>query len=68
LDAYEAALPSFTFFKSGAASAYREVNAAAELSLLLEAESFVGMGRSTFSKFLSLRLRRRPSPGRVFTV
>ncbi|KAJ1445463.1 hypothetical protein M885DRAFT_549803 [Pelagophyceae sp. CCMP2097] len=67
-DAYRAQLPGLTFFKSGAASKYREVNAAAELSLLLEAECFVGLGRSTFSKFVALRLRRRPAPGRVWMV
>ena len=64
LDAYQDALPNFTFFKSGAASPYREVNAAAELSLLLNAESFIGLTQSTFSGFIERRLQRRPKQHR----
>ena len=59
LERYQRALPSLTFFSSGSRSRYREVNAAAELGVLLGARNFVGLWHSTFSKFAAHRLHRR---------
>ena len=62
LDAYRRALPAHAFFESGARSRHRELNAAAELGLLLGARNFVGLWHSTFSNFAQQRFLRRPAP------
>lgn len=51
--------PTFSFFESLARSPHREINAAAELGLVLGARNFVGIGMSTFSKLVAGRIRRR---------
>ena len=67
LDGYLRALPNLTFFRSGTQSRYREINAAAELGLLLGARNFVGLHPSTFSKFAAQRLDQK-SNGSVITL
>ena len=67
LDGYLRALPNLTFFRSGTQSRYREINAAAELGLLLGARNFVGLYHSTFSKFAAQRLDQK-SNGSVITL
>jgi len=67
LDGYMQALPNLTFFRSGTQSRYREINAAAELGLLLGARNFVGLYHSTFSKFAEQRLKQK-SNGSVTTL
>lgn len=62
LDSYKRALPNLVFFMTGSRSRYREVNAAAELGVLLGARNFVGLWHSTFSNFAAHRLHR-PSNG-----
>ena len=49
-------------FTSGARSKFRELNAAAELGLLLGARNFVGLWHSTFSSFAQQRFLHRGDP------
>jgi len=57
LEAYKKNLgPKYVFYESGSSSIHRELNAAAELKLLLAAKKFIGLSLSTFSNLVAQRI------------
>ena len=48
----------YVFFESGSKSVHRELNAAAELKLLLAAKKFTGLSTSTFSNLVAQRVSK----------